>query len=522
MRHPYLRFALPAATPFVLAAVATAQFTEPPAITFVSDPELDTIFILHDDNPANGNFWDPNEVVPLYVDTVGSVPLSEPWCLTASSDDTLYVGDHVEDVVLWLNDFDEDDDASVPGQHGVFFDGKPGGNLSGVVMGHVNSITMQPNVPNNVVWLVTSNTQAGEDDAVIRLEDLDSDGDANDVGEARVFYTRVESSLSDSELTSIRLDGTGTVYVLENGSTGAWTRGIWALRDLDSSGAIDAPGEESLFFAPPALPATPELSSLDRDSNARFYVLDRANHVVWRGADLDSSGAIDPGEAAQHWSFANSIDAWDFAVLGTGEVYLGNSTGPDQLFITLDTDLNGTIGAGESFNAYDDTQAVTNLEAVRGVALDFHAHGHIGTVVCDAFSNPCPCGNQGTKTSGCTNSTGAGAELEAIGSTGVGNDDAEFEAFDLPPGKFALLFQGSTQVSLPFFDGILCAAGQTKRFTPQLADPTGAALWGPGLAAAGGWAAGQTRVFQVWYRDPTGPCGTSANFSNGLKITFDP
>jgi hypothetical protein len=236
------------------------------------------------------------------------------------------------------------------------------------------------------------------------------------------------------------------------------------------------------------------------------------------------SGSIDPStEAIQHWSFSASIDAWDFAVLGTGEVYLGNSAGPDQLFITHDNDLDGMIGLGEDFNAYDDTQAATDIEALRGVALDFHAHGHIGTLVCDSVMNPCPCGNQDTDQTGCKNSTGAGASLEAIGSTGVFNDDAEFEAAGMPPNKLALLFQGTTQIGAPFYDGFLCAGGQIKRFMPQHADSTGAAVWGPGLASTGGWMAGQTRLFQVWYRDPVGgPCGTNANLSNAVKITFDP
>jgi hypothetical protein len=505
------------AAPVLLAGAASAQFTEPTQTTFVSDPELDTIFILHDDNPSNGNFWDVGEVAPLYVDTVGSVALSEPWCLTASADDTVYVGDHVEDIVLWLNDSDEDDDASVAGQHGVFFDGKPGGNASGIVMGHVNALTMQPGSTSAVVWLVTSNTQASESDAIVRLEDLDSDGDANDLGEARVFYTIPESTLLDSEPTSLRLDPSGTVYYVENGSTGAYARGVYALRDLDASGVIDQPNEVGAYFLPNAQASTADLTSVDRDAYSRLYLLDRANHVVWRTSDADASGTIDPStEASIHWNYSPSIDAWDFAVLGTGEIYLGNSGGPDQLLTTDDLDLGGTIGLGEDFNAYDDTQAPVDIGALRGVALDFHAHGHIGVVTCDAQSNPCPCGNQGTVSSGCTNSTGVGASLEAIGSTGVFNDDAEFEAAGMPAGKVALLFQGTLEVGVPFFDGFRCAGGQIKRFTPQLTDPTGAAVWGPGLASTGGWAVGQTRIFQVWYRDPVGgPCGTLANVSNG-------
>jgi hypothetical protein len=53
---------------------------------------------------------------------------------------------------------------------------------------------------------------------------------------------------------------------------------------------------------------------------------------------------------------------------------------------------------------------------------------------------------------------------------------------------------------------------------------------GPGIAAQaqqanppGGWILeGQTWHFQTWYRDPTGPCGSSFNLSNALRVSFGP
>ena len=51
---------------------------------------------------------------------------------------------------------------------------------------------------------------------------------------------------------------------------------------------------------------------------------------------------------------------------------------------------------------------------------------------------------------------------------------------------------------------------------------------GPGIAAescvalpsAACITVGATWRFQVWYRDPAGPCGALTNVSDGLRVTF--
>lgn len=58
------------------------------------------------------------------------------------------------------------------------------------------------------------------------------------------------------------------------------------------------------------------------------------------------------------------------------------------------------------------------------------------------------------------------------------------------------------------------------RIEVRVSDPFGTAIFGPGLGAIGGWTAGETRRFQVWYRDPAGPCGTGFNTTHGLEVTF--
>lgn len=152
-----------------------------------------------------------------------------------------------------------------------------------------------------------------------------------------------------------------------------------------------------------------------------------------------------------------------------------------------------------------------------------------GTPYClgDGSATACPCGNTGAAGEGCANSSGSGASLNGTGSSSVAADDLGFDAAQLLPGQPALLFAGLNQVNggggTIFGDGLRCAGGSVVRLGVQVPDASGNASWGGGLAAAGGWAAGDSRNFQVWYRDPAGsPCGSAFNLTHGLGLTFAP
>lgn len=143
-----------------------------------------------------------------------------------------------------------------------------------------------------------------------------------------------------------------------------------------------------------------------------------------------------------------------------------------------------------------------------------------------------PCGNDDDH-GGCANSSGQGAVLAAAGSTSVLADALALEVRWLPPGVLGMLFLGGGEHVASFGDGRIAVgpgtAGMFPVLPPHWSGPQGAMLWDGGLVAYSQpnlppeqIQAGDTWYAQVWYRDPSGPCGSGFNFSNGLRIDFVP
>ncbi|MBK7874143.1 MAG: hypothetical protein IPJ77_00035 [Planctomycetes bacterium] len=516
-----------------LLALASTAFAGGPGplqneILFVTDPVLDRVFECRDFN-HDRLYSQPGEVGVLYDDTVGSIALDEPICITADPDDTFFVGDTGRHFILAINDRDGDGDCNDAGEHVVYFDGDPNSstfNGSGLVMLSPTSVGLRFF---NRLWVANAKTGPLDHSSILLLEDHNADGDANDAGEAVEYYVPAPGgALGDSVPTHVDQGIDGHVYFLENGSTGARARGIYELTDGDFSGVIDAPGEATAFWVTPAQPQTPVLASFDQQDDGAWTVLDSGNHRMWRLRDVNDDGSIDNGtELTLWWAYPVTHEFLDLAVSNAwGDVYTGDDQVQDELLRVIDIDQSGVIqDPAEAKVVYDDSiPLLENIDSARGMTLDFHGHEGVGLVYCTGTSGLCPCNNPGTIETGCTNSTGQGAGLEGEGTDGVINDDLEFTAFQIRAGATAVLFQG-TQASggglgVPFGDGLVCVGGSALRLGARQADGSGRATWGPGLATPGQWVAGQTRYFQVRYRNVTGPCGSGFNYTNGLMVTF--
>jgi len=165
--------------------------------------------------------------------------------------------------------------------------------------------------------------------------------------------------------------------------------------------------------------------------------------------------------------------------------------------------------------------AAAELESELGPCVE----AGLGNIYCvgDGSATPCPCSNA-SASGGCANSTGVGGTMTAYGSASVSADDLTFSATGLIPSQPVLLFVGNNAVNSgagnSFGDGLRCAGGGVRRLGVRFCDPAGSANWGGGLNTTGGWSAGDLQRFQGWYRDASGPCGSTFNLTQGLELTF--
>jgi len=143
------------------------------------------------------------------------------------------------------------------------------------------------------------------------------------------------------------------------------------------------------------------------------------------------------------------------------------------------------------------------------------------------YGESCPCGNDDL-TAGCMNSTGVGAELFALGTASLTEDDLIIRVRGLPARTPTLVFVSDGAGQAFFGDGILClGAGNLSRLGRlghiRRASSDGEVEWGPGLFDTPGTATMADRLYlQAIYRDPYGVCGTGINFSNALEFERTP
>ncbi len=154
--------------------------------------------------------------------------------------------------------------------------------------------------------------------------------------------------------------------------------------------------------------------------------------------------------------------------------------------------------------------------------------GGFATAFCngDGSGALCPCGNQNdgsTGISGCANSAGAGGgKLGYTGSNSIGAADLVLTGSGLTPGQPGLYLQGLNAINgglgNPFGDGLRCVGGGIVRLQVRTANASGLSNTTINVSSVGGVNPGDLRRYQLWYRDPVGPCGGGFNFTNGLEI----
>ncbi len=360
MHTPHSHLFLAALAAAALPAALPAQFAPliPRSATLdllVVDSSFDGVWRISDFN-QNGSFNDPGEINVFYDDTIGSIALTNPTAIVVGLNGVAYVCDSTVDIVLMLEDVDGNGSALGGGEHKVFFDGV--NNASGVAMASAQGITAD--LLGNV-FVAVSNTSSVGVDMILKLTDLNADGDANDIGEA-VIYCQIPNQLAlgDSIPTEVVVAPDGKLYYAEVGATGVNIKGVYRCDDLNTDGDANDPGEVSLFWAPSS-GGNPFYWGLAVAPDGTFYITDHGNEQVWRARDANNDGVIQASEEGVFYQTAAST-FWDVVLREDGTVFLCEDQTPNRLTALRDLNADGdALDAGESFEAYDETVSATAL-----------------------------------------------------------------------------------------------------------------------------------------------------------------
>jgi hypothetical protein len=502
------RTGTPLAALAALSSLASAQ-TLPDL--FVCDTDGDRVWFCSDLD-GSFDFNGANEVVVFYDDTVGPHQFGHASGLFRGRDGALYVMDSVENIVLRLVDSNNDGDAHDAGEALVWFDGGEGGNAAGVLVTSARDLWLDPD---GVLWVASMNVQSGGNDAIIRLQDVTGDGDANDAGEALEYFVIAPGSPSGASMPTALVRGPdGAIFYAENGT--GLAKGCYRIEDLDHSGTIDQPNEVTPFFIPPAEAVTGLHWELTRDAHGTLYLGDIGNEKFWRFVDVNANGTIDAGEFSQYWGSNTLSQVWDMDRGPDGSMFLAEDETPDRILRLFDVDGNGRIDLPtEQWVVYDDTVAVVDIGSPRAIAV-------VRTEV--GWTNYC---------SAVANWTGVSAMMGASGSRSIVANDLVVQATNLPLNAFGFFLTSRAQgfIANPGGShGNLCVAGPIGRYVGPgqiqnsgVAGAISLAIDANALPTPNGFVPavpGATWHFTAWYRDLVGGVPTS-NFADGLSVTFE-
>lgn len=199
-------------------------------------------------------------------------------------------------------------------------------------------------------------------------------------------------------------------------------------------------------------------------------------------------------------------------------------------YATHDAFLTYPIATGQTYkiriSGFSGQQGTFRLTTLNDTGQPFCLGDGVSATVC-------PCGNSvaaGTL-SGCKNSVGVGAKIDASGFPDVSSDSVQLLVSGLPANAPVLFFQGTLKQAsgygASFGDGVRCVSGNYVRLSTKPA-VLGTATYpvagelplsSMGLVPASGGA----RFYQGWYRNSDPFCTLATfNLTNGLELVWQP
>ncbi len=211
----------------------------------------DAIYRLRDGN-SNGTYQDTGEATPWVTNWstfgTGNTTFS-PQEIVIDANGVGYVrnsssGTGAPGHSVWrFKDSDGSGRADDPGEMTLWFDNT---NPSGITMGagFVMELDLahQHAIYTNHLLAIGGGVNRKQ---IIRLTDLDNNGNANGVGESVVVYTTDEANLTIQDVVSLP---NGDLYFTDVGTSPGGKR-IFRLHDLDNDGLFLSPGERTEFLS---------------------------------------------------------------------------------------------------------------------------------------------------------------------------------------------------------------------------------------------------------------------------------
>lgn len=202
----------------------------------------------------------------------------------------ILVADQRKDQVLLLQDLDGDGTASGVEETTVFFDNT---NASGLEM-PTNNVFSVHQASDKSVYIGD-----GTSDTIYRLTDENADGDAQDAGEASVWFSAENAGgLSTVTPNGIAEGADGAIYIANAGTTSTPQDAIYRTVDLNGDGDANDAGEATVWLDLQTVIDTSVPFDLSFDGNVAYLndLTGTATDVIYRIEDINGDGTIQTEE----------------------------------------------------------------------------------------------------------------------------------------------------------------------------------------------------------------------------------
>lgn len=307
----------------------------------VGDMTLDQVYLTRDLN-NDGDAADPGEAT-VYFDGLNASGLPNPTgtvlAIFQSTSGHQFIGDSGTDTVYRLMDINGDGDAQDPGEATVWFSLA---NAGGLTLPTPNGVFQDTS---GATYIANAGVSSAPADAVYRTVDLNNDGDANDMGEASLWFDLQLANPSSSAFDLTFLGDVAYIADLVGGNPDT----VYRAEDANGNGSIEV-GEFGVFIDDGNSYGVPVATAVVTDGTS-LYVSESSSSAlqsVYRLTDLDGSGHINSAaEATEVWNESwvptgvSMGFSYGLAIGPGGELSVGSagSTLLDNIFRLVD--LNG-------------------------------------------------------------------------------------------------------------------------------------------------------------------------------------